>query len=233
MSLKFVPKGPINNIPALVPIMAWRRSGDKPLSEPMTVNLPTHICVTRPQWVMEKLSQLYEGPPDYHLTLNVDVQSLMRKNTCLISISCKYILKTLSAPFHTMHKLFLICFNFKTPNVDKWYQCKGTFHLDINTRLISLFMTSSIYWQADVPWDKDSDYRSNHNWPSVRDLPQYLFRAGKATSISMSTWWQHMMGFTTVILNQWRPEKHDKIPSNIQLALCLLVGLRPSPSVWL
>ena len=30
ISLRFVPKGPINNIPALVQIMAWRRSGDKP-----------------------------------------------------------------------------------------------------------------------------------------------------------------------------------------------------------
>ena len=35
ISLKFVPKGPINNIQALVQIMAWRRSGDMPLSEPM------------------------------------------------------------------------------------------------------------------------------------------------------------------------------------------------------
>ena len=51
ISLKFVPKGPISNNPALVKIMAWRRSGDKPLSEPMMVSLPTHICVTRPQWV--------------------------------------------------------------------------------------------------------------------------------------------------------------------------------------
>ena len=51
ISLKFVPYGPINNIPALVQIMAWRRSGDKPLSEPMVGRLPTHICVTRPQWV--------------------------------------------------------------------------------------------------------------------------------------------------------------------------------------
>ena len=50
-SLKFVPKGPINNIPALVQIMAWRRSGDKPLYEPMMVSLLTHICVTRPQLV--------------------------------------------------------------------------------------------------------------------------------------------------------------------------------------
>ena len=51
ISLKFVPKGPINNIPALVQIMAWRRPGDKPLSEPMMDNLPTHICVTWLQWV--------------------------------------------------------------------------------------------------------------------------------------------------------------------------------------
>ena len=51
ISLKFVPKGPINNIPALVQIMAWRQSGDKPLSEPMMVSLLTHICVTQPQWV--------------------------------------------------------------------------------------------------------------------------------------------------------------------------------------
>ena len=51
ISLKFVPKGPINNIPPSVQIMAWRRSGDKPLSEPMMVSLLTHICVTRPQWV--------------------------------------------------------------------------------------------------------------------------------------------------------------------------------------
>ena len=35
ISLKFVPKGHINNIPALVEIMALRRPGDKTLSEPM------------------------------------------------------------------------------------------------------------------------------------------------------------------------------------------------------
>ena len=50
-SLKIAPKVLINNIPALVQIMAWRRPGDKPLSEPMLVSLLTHICVIRPQWV--------------------------------------------------------------------------------------------------------------------------------------------------------------------------------------
>ena len=51
ISLKFVPEARINNIPALVQIMAWRRLGDKSLSEPMIVSLLTHICVTRTQWV--------------------------------------------------------------------------------------------------------------------------------------------------------------------------------------
>ena len=51
ISLKFVPMGQINNISALVQIMAWRRPGDMPLPEPMMVTLLTHIYVTRPQWV--------------------------------------------------------------------------------------------------------------------------------------------------------------------------------------
>ena len=51
ISLKFVPKGPINNIPSLVQIMAWRRPGDKPLSETMMLD-NRRICVTRPQCVI-------------------------------------------------------------------------------------------------------------------------------------------------------------------------------------
>ena len=38
ISLKFVPKCPIINIPALGQIMAWRRTGNMPLSEPMKGN---------------------------------------------------------------------------------------------------------------------------------------------------------------------------------------------------
>ena len=50
ISLKFVPKGPINNIPALVQIMVWFRSGDKPLSELMVVSVLMQIRVSRSQW---------------------------------------------------------------------------------------------------------------------------------------------------------------------------------------
>ena len=51
ISLTFVPKAPINNIPVLVQIMACRLAGAKPLFEPVMVSLLAHICVTRPQWV--------------------------------------------------------------------------------------------------------------------------------------------------------------------------------------
>ena len=55
-SLKYVRKGPIDNNPALVQIMAWRRSGDKPLSEPMMISfnvLGKDNCKTR--WERVKL----------------------------------------------------------------------------------------------------------------------------------------------------------------------------------
>ena len=49
ISLKFFHKGPIYNKAALVQIVAWRRTGDKPLSKP--VCLLTPLCITRPQRV--------------------------------------------------------------------------------------------------------------------------------------------------------------------------------------
>ena len=51
ISQQFVPKGQINNSPALVQITAWDLPGDKPLSEPMMVSSLMHICIPRPQWV--------------------------------------------------------------------------------------------------------------------------------------------------------------------------------------
>ena len=65
-SLKFLPNGSIGNKPVLAQVMAWRRSGDKPLSEPMMVRLPTDICVTRSQWVIKHLgSQSISGNVTY------------------------------------------------------------------------------------------------------------------------------------------------------------------------
>ena len=51
ISLKFVPKGQINYIPALVQIMDCCQANYKPLSELLMVNLLMHICITWSQWV--------------------------------------------------------------------------------------------------------------------------------------------------------------------------------------
>ena len=54
ISLKFVSKGPINNMPALLQIMDGRCSGDKPLPEPTIVSLSMLFCVTWSYWVNMK-----------------------------------------------------------------------------------------------------------------------------------------------------------------------------------
>ena len=40
ISLKFVPRSPNDNKPALVEVMAWRQRGDKPLPELMLTQFP-------------------------------------------------------------------------------------------------------------------------------------------------------------------------------------------------
>ena len=100
ISLKFVPKGPINNNPVLVQIKAWRRSGDKPLSEPMMVSLLTHICVTRPQWVKWEPCVYYVMPTviareyidkfEWEMLEPVTTSSLLcwLSNVCLVETNC-------------------------------------------------------------------------------------------------------------------------------------------------
>ena len=55
ISLKFVPKGSVNNIPALVQIMAWRQSGDKPFYWRIYVSLGLNVLkVLYPKNVLKK-----------------------------------------------------------------------------------------------------------------------------------------------------------------------------------
>ena len=60
ISLKFVPKFRTNHIPALVQIMAWRRSSSKPLSEPMMVSLLMQFCISQSQLVKTSWNQSHK-----------------------------------------------------------------------------------------------------------------------------------------------------------------------------
>ena len=97
ISLKFVPKGLINNVPALVQIKAWCRPGDKPLSKPMMVNLLMHICVTRPQWV-NPLCWWYNVVPFLHFWFSPNLHNShpiwISKCTPNVSVGWTYSFKT-------------------------------------------------------------------------------------------------------------------------------------------
>ena len=74
--LTFVLKGPINNIPTFVQIMAWCRLGDKPLSEQMVVRLPTYEYVTRPHWVLNSAGDCIQW------NLSVTTTPMIKSITC-------------------------------------------------------------------------------------------------------------------------------------------------------
>ena len=76
ISLKFVPRGPINNILALVKIMAWCRQSYKPLSESMMIILLTHICVTRPQWVNSKPLWIIDNSSYVYTCRDIDKENV-------------------------------------------------------------------------------------------------------------------------------------------------------------
>ena len=72
--------------------MAWHRPDDKPLSEPMMIKLPTHICVIRPQWFSySKDVCLVNGKKNYALrsatfnyTFSSQVTSIFQFNFLVI-----------------------------------------------------------------------------------------------------------------------------------------------------
>ena len=92
ITLQFVPWGTVDDIPALDQIMAWRRPGDQLLSEPMMVRLPTHICVTWPQWVKQTMAQSslrYEVVP-HGGKLNMVYKGHRNKVRQFVSFLCNF-----------------------------------------------------------------------------------------------------------------------------------------------
>ena len=124
ISLNFVPRGSINNTPVLAQIMAWRRSGDKPLSEPTMVSLLTHICVTRPQWVNHKL---------YIQAIRARELHLHREYPIKKSGVMNLVIRALKHPMHgTSHKtifssqgiciMIIMDYILYMKNIFRWYK---------------------------------------------------------------------------------------------------------------
>ena len=74
ISLKFVPDGPINNMPVLAQIMHWRPTGDKPFVWTHDGLCQTHICVTRPHWGKAWICVLSTSKPTHLHTKFADIE---------------------------------------------------------------------------------------------------------------------------------------------------------------
>ena len=73
----YVLKGAVGDNPALVQIMAWRQTGDKPLFEP-TMAYPTDTYITPLQWVDATLF-FGGGVLKHHLSWLNNISSTMFK----------------------------------------------------------------------------------------------------------------------------------------------------------
>ena len=83
------------NIPALLQIMAWRRSGDKPLSEPMMVSSLTHISFMISQIRLSGVSNSNQWHYSFELLVAYipihDIYNLIMSITGIANSSLMYI----------------------------------------------------------------------------------------------------------------------------------------------
>ena len=110
--------------------MAWRRPGDKPLSEPMMVSLLTHICVTRPQFLKNKNNRISDISNQiqcysckwffyYDIYIHVYISCLFE-----IALYCTEI-NTVSAGFFHIRNRILVINNGTQPLVNPWRKNKN------------------------------------------------------------------------------------------------------------
>ena len=147
ISLMFVSKGPINNIPSLVQIMAWGRPGDKPLSNLMLVSLLTQICVTRPQWVNALYNfQLWRwiGMSGIFLC-KIPLHDIRKNNTMYNDLPSYLYCRRLSHWWLMLPKIFSIV----PGGYDRFHEFKfwAIFHLDnCDTAYNIVLYWMALYW---------------------------------------------------------------------------------------
>ena len=102
----------INNITALVQIMAWHRPGKKPLSEPMVVKLLTHICVYWCIYLSLSLNELTHF-------LSTDTMWQNRLGSTLAHYLNQCWLTIKGVPWHSPEGIF--CFIRSTHELNLWH----------------------------------------------------------------------------------------------------------------
>ena len=111
-SLKFVPKGPIDNNSALVQVMAWRSTDDKPLPEPMLTQFTDIYAARAVRW-FNVLSRLNTGPLKFGLTGPIEDESTLVQVMAL----CRTGDKSLPEPIETVSPEGTFCDTVQVPSL--------------------------------------------------------------------------------------------------------------------
>ena len=126
--------------------MAWRRPGDKPLSDPMLVSVLTHICVTRPQWVNSKESMMMVRVMCNMLRF---IKSMMNRFTAVIITTImmmwfmvKYMTKTIYLKYMTIIAIVMTTIMFFDVNVNIIKAMARNVMLGIMTVIIIMMLMS-------------------------------------------------------------------------------------------
>ena len=171
ISLKFIPEDPINNIPALVQIMAWRQPGNTPLSEPKMIILLTHICVTWPQWVKENVSLSFTCIFHSNFIEFVPKSPIVKKSALVryngfsmeILFSCNSVADiNIATKFCTRHDStsYVPCAKFCSEQLVRiWMRVKWNFH----HIWIMLKKKSLVKW---APGENSSQNKKRSNFPT-------------------------------------------------------------------
>ena len=142
--------------------MAWRRPGDKQLSEPMMVRLPTHICVTRPQWVNEPnwtSSTLFA----YSFGFDCDTTGYCRTDRVQFRLAHYQLIR------HINNRRFTMQFDESSTNIDNVHtyqlttKSSKTFHLQIlfvgNVQHYDVIKNGNIFRVTGSLWREFTDDR--------------------------------------------------------------------------
>ena len=191
ISLKFVPGCPINNIPALVQIMAWRWPGDKPLSEPTMVWLSTHIYASLGLNELKYIRDAYISIVTTHDNASFTVQN-QRLLACKIFLASLHLIRKIVMQFRFDVRLLL-----KMSHLTR----SGDIHLMATLKEMSMtsrcivFEIKSSYKHVSLRWAKYLPHRNvycrhNMSWAILCNGLENLYcydRLPKVLQISQLT----------------------------------------------
>ena len=148
----------------------WRRAGDTSLSEPMTVSLLTHICITRPQWdehVESKIAQIM-----HQRQMNCYFQSTSIDASFYLSATIITGTTVLISSVPNRHSL----------------QWRHNEHDSVSNHQLHDCLLSALFWRR---LEKTPKFRVTGlcagNSPETGEFPAQM--ASNAENVSM--WWRH------------------------------------------